>query len=221
MSTNNYQVYIGGIVGCGSLDSCNSEVEITAFGITSTCYIGGLIGYATTKKISYSYNAGNISVKAYKAGAYVGGLIGYTSFTLAITNSYNMGVIAVDSIEGNNPTDVGGLIGYTSSSATITSGYNIGAITVNSASSSIHIGGLAGCYATIKNSHWLYYEDGAPVNAVGYSSGMGGFTNIGATKHMTISEFYKLADILNEGLDEPAFENKTASSLPTLIKKEN
>ena len=84
------------------------------------------------------------------------------------------------------------------SSTTITSSYNTGAITVNGSGSSTYVGGLAGYgNVTIKNSHWLYYEDGAPVNAVGYNSGMGVPTNIGATKHTDISEFYNLADTLN------------------------
>ncbi len=147
----------------------------------------------------------------------VGGLMGAGS---SITSSYNTGSITVDS---GGSTYVGGLMGSDSSSATITSSYNTGAITVNSGSdSSTYVGGLAGYGSvTIKNSHWLYYEDGAPVNAVGYNSGMGVPTNIGATKHMSISEFYNLADTLNEGLTTPAFEHKTSSSLPTLIKKEN
>lgn len=183
---NDYQVYIGGIAGRGSLDKCNSAVEIKVFGFNSTCYVGGLTGYATSKTISDSSNIGNISVMTDKlARAYVGGLVG-------------------------------------SSDSSITSSYNTGAITVNGSGSSTYVGGLAGYGSvTIKNSHWLYYEDGAPVNAVGYNSGMGVPTNIGATKHMSISEFYNLADTLNEGLTTPAFEHKTSSSLPTLIKKEN
>ena len=216
---NDYQVYIGGIAGRGSLDKCNSAVEIKVFGFNSNCYVGGLTGYATSKTISDSSNIGNISVITDKlARANVGGLVGCeVSSSTTITSSYNTGSITVDS---GGRTYVGGLVGAGSS---ITSSYNTGAITVNSGSdSSTYVGGLAGYGSvTIKNSHWLYYEDGAPVNAVGYNSGMGVPTNIGATKHMSISEFYNLADTLNEGLTTPAFEHKTSSSLPTLIKKEN
>ncbi len=309
---NDYQVYIGGIAGRGSLDKCNSAVEIKVFGFNSSCYVGGLTGYSTSKTISDSSNIGNISVMTDKlARAYVGGLVGLsdsssTTITSSyntgaitvnsggsyirvgglvgsgssstITSSYNTGAIMVDSgsytyvgglvgsgysstitssyntgaitVDSNGSTYVGGLVGdgYSSTitssyntgaitvkggydtyvgglvgdGSSITSSYNTGAITVNGSVSSTYVGGLAGYGSvTIKNSHWLYYEDGAPVNAVGYNSGMGVPTNIGATKHTDISEFYNLADTLNEGLKEPAFEHKTSSSLPTLIKKEN
>ncbi len=309
---NDYQVYIGGIAGRGSLDKCNSAVEIKVFGFNSTCYVGGLAGYSTSKSIPDSSNTGNIIVKTTirnsNNSTYVGGLVGYGYSSNTITSSYNTGAITVDSggvytyvgglvgsgysitssyntgaitvdrgsytrvgglmgagssitssyntgsitvdsggstyvgglmgsgssitssyntgsitVDSGGSTYVGGLMGSDSSSATITSSYNTGAITVNSGSdSSTYVGGLAGYGSvTIKNSHWLYYEDGAPVNAVGYNSGMGVPTNIGATKHMSISEFYNLADTLNEGLTTPAFEHKTSSSLPTLIKKEN
>lgn len=309
---NDYQVYIGGIAGRGSLDKCNSAVEIKVFGFNSTCYVGGLAGYSTSKSIPDSSNTGNIIVKttirnsnnstyvgglvgygyssntitsSYNTGAitvdsggvytyvgglvgsgysitssyntgsitvdsvaytYVGGLLGNGSSGTTITSSYNTGAITVD--RGNSSTYVGGLVGsgssitrsYNTGDITVDSGsstyvgglvgdgssikssYNTGAITVNGRGSSTYVGGLAGYGGvTIKNSHWLYYEDGAPVNAVGYNSGMGVPTNIGATKHTDISEFYNLADTLNEGLKEPAFEHKTSSSLPTLIKKEN
>ena len=309
---NDYQVYIGGIAGRGSLDKCNSAVEIKVFGFNSTCYVGGLAGYSTSKSIPDSSNTGNIIVKttirnsnnstyvgglvgygyssntitsSYNTGAitvdsggvytyvgglvgsgysitssyntgsitvdsvaytYVGGLLGNGSSGITITSSYNTGAITVD--RGNSSTYVGGLVGsgssitrsYNTGDITVDSGsstyvgglvgdgssikssYNTGAITVNGRGSSTYVGGLAGYGGvTIKNSHWLYYEDGAPVNAVGYNSGMGVPTNIGATKHTDISEFYNLADTLNEGLTTPAFEHKTSSSLPTLIKKEN
>ena len=175
-------------------------------------YVGGLVGSGYS--ITSSYNTGAITVDS-GSHTYVGGLVGY-GYSSTITSSYNTGAITV---KGGYDTYVGGLMGAGSS---ITSSYNTGAITVNSSVSSTYIGGLAGYGSvTIKNSHWLYYEDGAPVNAVGYNSGMGVPTNIGATKHMSISEFYNLADTLNEGLTTPAFEHKTSSSLPTLIKKEN
>jgi len=125
---NDYQVYIGGIAGRGSLDKCNSSVEIKVFGFNSTCYVGGLTGYATSKTISDSSNISNISVMTDKnASVYVGGLVGYGSSS-TITSSYNTGAITVDS---GDYTYVGGLVG---SGYSITSSYNTGAITVDSGS---------------------------------------------------------------------------------------
>lgn len=207
---------IGGLIGNiwgGDITYSYNNGDISV-ACQENAYIGGLLGYAFSSIMS-SYNTGTITVKG-GGTACVGGLMGYLYNGNDITSSYNTG----DIITEGGSASVGGLVG--SGSSSITSSYNTGAITVNGSGSSTYVGGLAG-YGdiTIKNSHWLYYEDGAPVNAVGYNLGMGVPTNIGATKHMSISEFYNLADTLNEGLTTPAFEHKTSSSLPTLIKKEN
>ncbi|MDE7192091.1 MAG: hypothetical protein K2O35_06465 [Clostridia bacterium] len=207
--------YVGGLVGDGNLYSSikvsYNTGDITVEGDRDT-YVGGLVGSSHLRTIISSYNTGDITVEGSRY-TYVGGLVG-ERFS-SITNSYNTGDITV---EGSRDTRVGGLMG---SGDLITSSYNTGKITVNS-NDIAYIGGLAGYGdVTLKNSHWLYFADGSPVNAVGYNSGMGVPTNIGATKYTAISEFYDLADILNDGLKEPVFEHKTSSSLPTLIKKEN
>lgn len=74
---------------------------------------------------------------------------------------------------------------------------------------------------TLTNAHWLYFADSGAEYAVGYSGTLGIPTNIGATKHTDIAEFYTLADTLNEGLETPAWEHTGANTLPTLIRKEN
>ena len=73
---------------------------------------------------------------------------------------------------------------------------------------------------TLENVHWQYYAESGIEYAVGYNTSMGMPTNIGATRHTSIEEFYSLADVLNEGLDEPAWEHIGENSLPTLISKE-
>ena len=74
---------------------------------------------------------------------------------------------------------------------------------------------------TLSNVYWLYFADSGIEYAVGYSATLGIPTNIGATKHTDIAEFYTLADTLNEGQETPAWEHTGANTLPTLIRKEN
>ena len=235
---------IGGLLGGdnnGSVDITNSY---NIGDISATCnvgYVGGLVGDTHTLSITCAYNLGHITVVNNDSGGRLGGLIGYCVYR-GITNSFNMGDInATSGI-------IGGLIGYHDSnndSRLITNSYNTGAIEATSGTVGGLIGHGEGCIessynigsvvvlsgtagglvgyggVTLTNCHWLYDEDNLPVNAVGYNSDMGVPTNIGATKHTDISDFYTLADKLNEGLDEPIWENKTESSLPTLIVKDD
>jgi len=203
---------IGGLVGYGNsnmlLSNCCNSGEITVtIDNNSSHHIGGLVGrYVDT--IENSYNTGNIT--AIGGYVYVGGLVGDSAYN--IINSYNTGNI---SAAGGN---VGGLVG--NNAYKITNSYNVGKITVDSGSA--NVGGLIGRgSATITNSHWLYDENCSPVNAVGYHESMGVPTNIGATKHTDITDFYTLAATLNGASETPVWENKTGTSLPTLITIES
>ncbi|NCA91834.1 hypothetical protein EOM82_01095 [bacterium] len=70
------------------------------------------------------------------------------------------------------------------------------------------------------NVHWLYYNNNGVNFATGYCVSLGIPTNIGSTKHNDIENFYTLAHILNQGQEEPVWENIDENSLPTLKNEE-
>ena len=166
---------------------------------------GGLAGYfgSGNNTLTNCYATGNVS-----GGSIAGGLVGrFYSGSNTLTNCYATGDVSGDDTAG-------GLVGGFGSSNTLTNCYATGDVSGDSTA-----GGLVG-YAqevTLSNVHWLYFPDSGAEYAVGYSSTLGIPTNIGATKHTDIAEFYTLADTLNEGQETPAWEHAGANTLPTLI----
>lgn len=216
---------VGGIVGCYRGPIKNSyntgEIAVECSKCDKLIYIrvGGLAGDGKT--VERSYNNGDISVNG-SSKSLVGGLIGNTLGESGnISYCYNTGNIAV-----NGPSWTGGLLGCSASGRNethIENSYNIGNIEIKS--NDKIIGGIAG-YGNIEmtNCHWLKNNtvdaDNAVGNYYGYNQNYSWPANIGATKHTDIADFYTLAQKLNEGCDIPVWENKTETSIPTLIKTE-
>lgn len=107
---NNISVvgFAGGLIGIFSedqgdiLEDSFSSATVGALN-PARSYMGGLIGYSSSERISGCYATG----KVYGSG-YVGGLIGYSSYTNTIENCFATGEIIFNQVEGKT----GGLIGY-------------------------------------------------------------------------------------------------------------
>lgn len=215
---------VGGLVGffdnnSNKLLHCYATGDVSNINNESryaTC-MGGLIGALRMQgnDLSYCYATGDVI--SMEVSSTCGGLIGSLSGSSSLKNCYATGnVSGVDS--------VGGLVGWFADGAnTIQNSYSTSKIIITGTAQTAYLGGLIG-YAgevTLTNVHWLYFPDSAAEYAVGYSATLGIPTNIGATKHSGIAEFYTLADTLNEGQETPAWEHTGVNTLPTLIKKEN
>ena len=207
-----------------------------------TVYAGGIFGYAAeTLKLQECFAEGNIVVSS--RYGYVGGLVGYfEEYSNILTNCYATGDVsgsngvgglvgrfgsnlntltncyATGDVTGNG--NAGGLVGgLQDGENTIQNSYSTSKITYTGAAQTAYLGGLVG-YAqevTLTNAHWLYFADSGIEYAVGYSATLSIPTNIGATKHTDIAEFYDLADTLNKGQETPAWEHAGANTLPALI----
>lgn len=97
---------ISGCINFGTIKGADRENKLEAL------YVGGIVGYSLSGKISDSYNAGelkNISVNRYKDSS-VGGIAGYFANS-AISDCYSVGKITA-----NNSVKIGGIAGKTSGS---------------------------------------------------------------------------------------------------------
>ncbi len=221
--------YVGGLVGGigddTSISNSYATGDVSSSSSYSSSYVGGLVGgghimgTSVTITISNSYATGDVSSSSSDSYSYVGGLIGKGNMNIKISNSYATGDLSISCSNAY----AGGLVGYNFyGGVTISNSYAVSKITVLG-EDKIHKGGLVGYVGNISmtNSHWLYYAESGIDYAVGYSDSLGVPTNIGATKHTALSDFYSLAETLNTGLETAIWENKTSTSLPTLKKEEN
>ena len=223
--------YAGGLVG--QFDDQETLVNCYALGSVTLntkenylSFAGGLVGCFRSGKLTNCYATGNVFVNnmQYCNYIYVGSLVAnFESYDNTLTNCYAIGNITVNA-QNNDTVYVGGLVGYFGMEQNIIqNSYSTSEIVYTGTATTTYLGGLIG-YAgevTLTNVHWLYFADSGTEYAVGYSATLGIPTNIGATKHSGIAEFYDLADTLNEGQETPAWEHTGANTLPTLIKKEN
>lgn len=229
--------YAGGLIGYGTsvdLTNCHTEGDVI---VNETAgyhtYIGGLVGYfsSSSHTLINCYATGDISGNV-SAVCYAGGLVGNSNNNSdTFTNCYatgniNITVKVLNAQNNNSLVCIGGLVGRFNvggGETVIQNSYSTSKIICTGTAATAYLGGLVG-YArevTLTNAHWLYFADSGAEYAVGYSGALGIPTNIGATKHSGIAEFYTLADTLNEGQETPAWEHTGVNTLPTLIKKEN
>ncbi len=243
VSASGYYVYAGGLIGrfYGSITDCYTTGSVTVSGYY--VYAGGLIGsFSGGSSITDCYTTGSVTVSGYNVYAgglcgdsnatmtdcyatgsvsasgnydvynvYAGGLIG--SFYGSITDCYATGSVTATC---NSYTYAGGLVGYCDS-ARIKNSYSLSIVKCDDKKGAI--AGYAKSNSSFTNVHWLVNEESDAVYAVGYDENLGIPTNTGTIKHTDVSDFYTLADTLNEGREEAVWENKDNSSLPTLIKK--
>ena len=249
INTQRFYSYTGGLVGCFSsgsntLTNCYATGDVSgsnqvgglvgSFGsysntltncyatgdVSGSSYTGGLVGHfgSSSNTLKSCYATGNVS-----GGNYAGGLVGHFYGGNTLTDCYAAGNITVNT-QNIDTVYAGGLVGdFISNGNTIQNSYSTSEIVYAGTADTAYLGGLVG-YAsevTLTNAHWLYFADSGAEYAVGYSGTLGIPTNIGATKHTDIAEFYTLADTLNEGQETPAWEHTGANTLPTLIPKEN
>ncbi len=249
INTQRFYSYTGGLVGCFSsgsntLTNCYATGDVSgsnqvgglvgSFGsysntltncyatgdVSGSSYTGGLVGHfgSSSNTLKSCYATGNVS-----GGNYAGGLVGHFYGGNTLTDCYAAGNITVNT-QNIDTVYAGGLVGdFISNGNTIQNSYSTSEIVYAGTADTAYLGGLVG-YAsevTLTNAHWLYFADSGAEYAVGYSGTLGIPTNIGATKHTDIAEFYTLADTLNEGQETPAWEHTGANTLPTLIRKEN
>ena len=213
-STNNSA---GGLIGYVSnngrirITDCHTTCNVTS----NSSSAGGLIGNVDVRSvfIDNSYATGNVN-----GGYAVGGLIGHwDSWSVStITYCYATGNVIATANSGSN-SYAGGLVGYCDNEAQIKNSFSLSVIKGNNKIGAIV--GQAGS-TSITNVHWLVNEESEAEFAVGYDENLGIPTNTGTVKHTDVSDFYTLADTLNEGSEEAVWENKDEVSLPTLIKKE-
>ena len=148
------------------------SIFATASGEAEGASAGGLIGYANSVIVSYSYSKCEITSKSqnqmYSAPSNAGGIIGLSEGAGYIDRCYNTG--AVESISADFGDSVaGGLIGKnTSTGFSISDSFNEGAVTASAGnlfSDSAYAGGIAGYFSGVINNT---YNAGA-VNSYGTS----------------------------------------------------
>ncbi|MFM7027732.1 MAG: GLUG motif-containing protein [Chakrabartia sp.] len=104
---------IGGVAGTlgseAKIQSSSFEGTVSAFDLTPSASVGGLVGYSQNGFIADSSAQGTI--KALGAGSNIGGLVGYNTGG-AITNSHFAGaLIAGSASNSSNSISIGGLVG--------------------------------------------------------------------------------------------------------------
>ena len=141
----------------------NIKMEVPATR-TGTIYVGGLLGYSATAKITDS-SVTDVEIKsnAQVTTIYVGALVGYSNGS-TITNSYAQNV-NINIAGANYANGVGGLVGgEVSTVGTITNCYTTGSIT----STELYTGGIVGyttgyvtnSYSSVDLNSSLYYVGG-------------------------------------------------------------
>jgi hypothetical protein len=139
--------YVGlfSIVGEGGVVQ---NVGVMNGNVTSTAYIGGLVG-VNFGTVSNSYFTGSVS-----SINWAGGLVGFNSEGATVSNSYSTG--SVSSEYG-----VGGLVG--ANNGTVSNSYSTGSV-----SASGDVGGLVGySEGTVSNSFWDVQTSGQVTSAGG------------------------------------------------------
>ena len=216
-ASGNSYVYAGGLIGSfsggSSITDCYATGSVSASGY-DWLYAGGLIGMLDGSSITDCYAAGSVSASGYK-WVNAGGLIGRLNSD-SITDCYATGSVTATAT-GSEWKDfcVGGLIGEMPR-GTVRNSFSLSIVKGNGMKGAI-VGRVP--KSDLVNVHWLADEESDAVYAVGYDENLGIPTNTGTIKHTAVSDFYTLADTLNEGREEAVWENKDNSSLPTLIKK--
>ncbi len=150
--------HIGGLAGrVSELTNSSADVFITAIcSELSSCYVGGLAGYASYYTHCLSTNAMQLDLSGssqYVSSQYIGGLIGYVGDESSKTSEgYSNTKITINTTALNNSTTthVGGLCGV---SLATTYGYAEGDISLSGNISTAVIGGLIGISDGYRTSH--------------------------------------------------------------------
>jgi len=135
--------YSGGLVaycsGSTTIKNCalyvTDAANVSAYIISGTEYIGGLVGRASTLDISNSF-AAPAKVYGGNASIYMGGLIGYCGAASVIEGCY-----ADTDLDSDASPDLGGLIGHCAAGSTVSDCYALGNL---SSIGSLYFGGLVG-----------------------------------------------------------------------------
>ncbi|MGM9524156.1 MAG: GLUG motif-containing protein [Faecousia sp.] len=125
-----------------NLGIVDSYIEVTS--TSGSCYVGGIVGYASNSAITNCYNTGSVTATATSPSSssygYAGGIVGYAYSNTTITDCYNTGSVS-------SSYDAGGIVGRAYSSI-ITDCYNTGSVTATatptSSSSDAYAGGIVG-----------------------------------------------------------------------------
>jgi len=163
-----------GYVGLFSVVGEDGRIEnigMVNANVTSTAYIGGLVG-ANSGTVSNSYSTGSVT-----GVEWVGGLVGFNFEEGTVSNSYSTGSVTSDygvgGLAGGNigtmsnsystssvtgEESAGGLVG--ANSGTVSNSYSTGSVTGNN-----DIGGLVGySEGTVSNSFWDKETSGIEVS---------------------------------------------------------
>lgn len=157
-TTNNFKVYLGGIVGDMSASiitncSFNGVVSSNIQVASGYSYVGGICGYISDSgsQINKCSNSAEITSSILTSSSsgisYSGGICGFTSGENLIQNSFNTGKISAytsSSTSASCTSYTGGISGYGYSSS-IKNSYNTGKISASS-SGSRYAGGIIGYY---------------------------------------------------------------------------
>ena len=121
-----------------------SNVGVINSHIQGNSYVGGVVGYAYTTKITNCYNTGLVT-----GGSGAGGIVGYNENS-TITNSYNTGTVS-------GYGSIGGVVGQNDFSSIINNSYNTGAVKFRTSAVSLqNLGGVVGANtnsSTVSNSY--------------------------------------------------------------------
>ena len=164
---NGRNIYAGAIAGYMYNESvvynsyATGTITATASGEAEGASSGGLIGYAKSVIVSYSYSQCDVTSKSqnqmYTAPSNAGGIIGLSEAAGYIDKCYNTGTVKAIAADFGDSV-AGGLIGKnTSTLFSVTDSFNEGAVTSNVGnlfSESAYAGGIAGYYSgSINNTY--------------------------------------------------------------------
>ena len=127
---------VGGAVGSavGSRPTCATLTSVTTSGtITSTLYVGGLVGYGNCYFVNQSSSSASVTATSQHAG----GLVGYENYAGNITRSYFTGQVQAPQVAGG----LGGLL-----RSVIVDSYSTGSVTVTTSTNGGRAGGLVGWF---------------------------------------------------------------------------
>ena len=197
-----------------TIDNCGAEGKISgniSGGLIASCFG---IGCSLTR----CYASGNVSASLY-AGGLVGSFSENTSDKHYIENCYTTGEVML-----YNPTTTayaGGLVGYIKTSRlALSNSYTVSPVISADSQVKQYLGGLIGYTysrpSTLLNVHWMTSQNSDAEYAMNVN--MNNSYNGTSVKHISIEDFYTLAEVLNGEQGESIWEHKGQGTLPTFAE---
>jgi len=202
--------YLGGITGYNNEGHLIGDVnygEISNEATDTHIYVGGVCG-TNVGKIEKCINSktGNVYAKSINSYVIVGGIVAYNSYSHNfgnVTSSYNMANVIGYGGGTDNVSKFGGIVG-SNKGGIVSNTYTVGNVSGIGANGEYGLGGIAGGMtesATINNSYYLNTIE----SLYGYTDGTAITITNSSSKTASEMKSSAFVDLLNAGLDEPAW----------------